>query len=97
MKVNIQEKKENLFLKRMEVKGMIEADKVTPSNTQLAEALAKELGKEASLVIVRKIHNHFGSKNADFLAVAYATEEAKNKAEPKKKEKKAAPGEQKKE
>jgi len=79
----------------MEVKGTIEADKVTPSNTQLAEVLAKELTKEVSLVVVRKIHNHFGSKNVDFLAVVYATEEAKKKAEPKKKEKKAAPGEQK--
>ena len=39
--------------------------------------------------------NNFGSKNVDFLAVVYATEEAKKKAEPKKKEKKAAPGEQK--
>lgn len=98
MKVNLQEKKENLFLKRTEVQGRLEeVEAVTPSNAQLAEILAKELNKEVGLVVIKKINHLLGKRTAKFSAVVYQNLEAKTKVEPKKKEKKAAAGEQKKE
>jgi len=81
MKVTIQEKNDNPLLGRLEVSGVLEFEGATPSNAQLAEALAKELKKELGLVVVKSIYTRFGHQNAEFTAVIYNDEAAKDKIE----------------
>ena len=81
MKITITEKNENKLLNRVEVKGNLEFDKDTPSNAQLAEVLAKELKTKSDLVIVKSIYTKFGKQNADFFALVYENQEAKDKIE----------------
>lgn len=81
MHVTIQEKKENSLLHRREIKGAIAYENSTPSNKELAEALAKELRIETKLIVIKHIYNKFSHKLAEFLAVAYDNEEIKTKTE----------------
>ena len=93
MDIAIKQQKENTLLQRQEVKGEITFTGATPSNKQLQEELSKKLGCPAECVAVRHIFGNFGGGKAAFEAVAYKTKEQFDKIEPKKKEKKAAPGE----
>lgn len=99
MHINITGKKENLFLKRFELRGTISFEKATPSNVQLAEGLAKEMGSEVGLVVVKHIYTKFSHCEADFEALVYKSKEAKDKTEKKapheKKKDKAAAAEKK--
>lgn len=81
MQVTIKKKEENALLKRTEVSGELEFDGATPSNKDLAEALAKELKKDVSLVIIKNIYTEFSQQKATFNAVVYADAEAKAKFE----------------
>lgn len=81
MHIIIQEKKENILLNRREIKGTLNYDKSTPSNKELAEALAKELHIETKLIVIKHIYNKFSHKEAQFLALAYDKEEIKTKTE----------------
>ncbi|MBT3814624.1 hypothetical protein HOE37_05145 [Candidatus Woesearchaeota archaeon] len=81
MKVEIKEKKDNNLLKRVEVKGSIDYEGVTPTNVQLVEALSKEMKKDASLVIIKNIYSQFSQQKADFFALVYESEEARDKTE----------------
>jgi ribosomal protein S24E len=98
MDLIITEKKENVFLNRFEVYGKVKFDGATPSNTQTAELVGKELGKNAELVVLKKLYSKFGSREAEILAYVYANHEAKKKAEvalPHTKKKTSAPTEKK--
>ncbi len=91
MELEIKNKKENPVLQRQEITGEIKfTGAATPSNKQLQEELAKKLGVQQELVIIRHIYGSFGSGKAAFEAVAYATKEQFDKIEPKKKVKAAA-------
>jgi ribosomal protein S24E len=96
VKITIKEKKENHFLKRIEIKGEVAFENATLSNAQLIEALARELSKEAELIVVKNIYTKFGRKEADFTAVIYGTKEGRmhteKKAPHEKKKEKAAAG-----
>lgn len=82
MQINIQEKKHNIFLKRVEVKGKVTFEAATPSNVQLAEVLAKEMQvKEASLVVIKHLYTTFSHRDAKFEALVYDTADAKNHTE----------------
>ncbi|MBU0460188.1 MAG: hypothetical protein KKH52_02090 [Nanoarchaeota archaeon] len=81
MKITITEKKDNKLLNRLEVKGTLEFEQVTPSNAKLSEALAKELNNKLELVIVKSIYNEFGQQNGTFFAIIYDSLEAKEKIE----------------
>ncbi len=81
MELTISEKKENLLLERMEVKGKLHFAGPTPANQKVAEAVAKELKKDASLVVIKKISTLFSRQEADFQAVAYARPEARQRFE----------------
>ena len=81
MKITIQEKKANPLLNRTEVKGSMEFDDITPSNIKLAEVLTKEIKKDINLIVIKSIYTHFGQKLADFEAVIYDNQEAKDKTE----------------
>ncbi len=92
MEIEIKEKKDNTLLQRQEVTGEITFTGATPSNKQLQEELAKKLGVQPEVLIIKHIYGRFGEGKAKFEAVAYATKEQLTKIEPKKKEKAAAPG-----
>jgi len=82
MQITIQEKKNNSFLKRTEVKGQVSFEGATPSNAQISEAVAKELhAKEADLVVVKHIYTAFSRREAKFEAVVYDNAEAKKLTE----------------
>ena len=82
MQVDIKEKKHNPFLKRTEVKGKVSFEGATPSNVQLAEAIAKEMkAKEVECVVVKQIHTIFSLREADFVVFVYDTIEARKKTE----------------
>lgn len=100
MQLIVSQKKENPFLKRLELIGKVVFEGTTPSNLQVAELLAKETGKSQELVVMKKIHSGYGKKEADVLAFAYHDAGARKKAEvllPHQKKKSAAPEEEKKE
>lgn len=86
MKIDITEQKDNAYLHRKEVSGTISFTGATPSNADIRGAVAKQTGAQEDCVVVRKIDNSFGFQNATFKADAYASKEALEKAEPKKKE-----------
>ena len=81
MKLTILNKKENPLLERVEVKGKIVFEGVTPSNQDVRSTIAKELGKEESLVVVKHIFTQFSKVEAEIEAVAYSNQEAKIKTE----------------
>ena len=81
MQITIQEKKDNQLLDRVEVKGDVSFDKVTPTNKEIAQVVAKETNGDESLTVVKGIHTTFGKKAAHFTAYSYKTQDAKAKAE----------------
>ncbi len=81
MKITIQEKKENPFLNRVEVKGNVSFEGATPSNDKMIESLAKEFKTEAVLVVMKKIDTKFSFQEAGFLAFVYKNQESRNKTE----------------
>ena len=82
MKSTITEKKENPFLNRMEVKGTLQFDGATPSKNDLIGSLSQDLKVAAEAIEIKKIHTQFSAKEADFLAYAYVSAEARKKVEP---------------
>ncbi len=92
MDITIKNQKENTLLQRQEITGEVTFTGPTPSNKQLQEELTKKLGCPADCIAIRHIFGAFGGGKATFEAVAYKTKEQFDKIEPKKKEKKAAPG-----
>ena len=91
MEIEIKNKKENPVLQRNELTGEITFTGPTPSNQQLLAELAKKLGVQPELIVIRHIYGSFGSGKAKFEAIAYASKEQFDKIEPKKKAA-AAPG-----
>lgn len=82
MQINITEKKINPFLKRTEIKGTVSFEGVTPSNVQLAGAIAKDVhAKDVSLVVMKHIYTKFSHREAKVEAVVYDTLEAKKLTE----------------
>ncbi|MEK6809847.1 MAG: hypothetical protein AABY40_04175 [Nanoarchaeota archaeon] len=81
MNITINQKNENPLLHRLEVAGVVVFEGATPSNTQVVEALASQLKTDASQVVLRHIYNKFSKHEARFEAVAYASADARNKAE----------------
>lgn len=92
MELNITQKKENKVLQRNEITGEISFTGPTPSNAQLQEELAKKLGTQKETIAIKHIYGKFGQGTATVHALAYNSKEQHDKIEPKKKEKKAAPG-----
>jgi ribosomal protein S24E len=87
--IEITSQKRNELLQRVEVIALKDSEKA-PSTEEIKNEIAQELKKEAPLVVVKKIKRRFGSKQFSVEVNVYDTEEAKNKVEPKKKEKKQA-------
>lgn len=83
MKLTITDRKANIMLERIEVKGRIDFEGATPSNQEVAEAIGREMKKDIGLIIVKKIGTLFSRREADFRATAYNNVEARQKIEKK--------------
>ena len=81
MKIEITQKNENALLERTDLKGTVDFEGVTPSNNDVAAAIAKSLGVEQGLVVVKGIYTQFSKQEGTFNAVAYKSNEALNKTE----------------
>lgn len=81
MELNIIHHEKNPLLQRSAITATVSFEGATPSNLQVGEALAKKLGIETSLVVVKQINTKFSHQQAECTALAYASAEAKKKAE----------------
>ena len=75
MDITIEKTNENQYLQRKEVHGKVSFQGATPSNKQLADALATKLGVKADAISVRHIGTTFGAQNASFEAHVYPSKE----------------------
>lgn len=83
MELKITEHKQNPFLSRAEIKAQLLYEGKTPSIPEIRKALALQLKKEESLVIIKNILTKFGSNHAVVEATEYSKKEDLEKAEPK--------------
>ena len=75
MQLEITDKKEQKLLSRVEVKGIVKFDgSATPSNDKVKEAIAKNVGKDMKLVVVKNIYTSYGASSADVTAYVYDDE-----------------------
>ena len=90
LKLEIIEKNEQKLLSRSAVKGKLSFEgTATPSNDQVKEEIAKHIGKDAKLVVVKHIYTKYGNPSADVFAYVYDDEKKLKELEEKhKKEKK---------
>jgi ribosomal protein S24E len=90
MELKITKEHDNVMLKRKEVEASVSFSKSTPSNADVAKALATKMSASEDVVVVKQILGGFGSSSAAIKAYVYASKEQKDKWEPKIKVKKAA-------
>ncbi len=81
MQITIQNKHENPLLNRVELTGTITFEGATPSNTDVAEAAAKEVKGNSTLTVVKNIYTDFGHQEATFTAVVYKDADSKQRTE----------------
>ena len=81
MDLTINNKFDNLLLGRTDITGEIKFSGATPSNTDVATEVAKNLKSEATLVVVKKIITKFSTQSAQFKAVSYKDSASKAKFE----------------
>ncbi len=90
MKLTLNEKKENLLLKRLDVRGTLEFEgKTTPTNEEVAAALGRECN---GVVVVKHIYNQFSHSGGLFEAVVYKDQQTKEAMEKKTKHQKKKEG-----
>ncbi len=92
MELIITKTKENMLLSRRELVCTTSFAQAPPSQADTSKAIAQALGVSEGVVAVKKIAVNFGSRTATITAMVYTDESLKAKIEPKKKEKKKAPG-----
>jgi len=79
MDITIEKTNENMYLQRKEVHGKVSFQGATPSNKQLADALATKLGVKVDTISVRNISTTFGAQAGTFEAHVYTNKEALDK------------------
>lgn len=89
MNLTITKEHEMPLLSRKEVNAEIIFEKATPSNADVAKSIAEKVKSDPSLVVVKHIYTKFGETKAEAEAYVYASKEALDRMEPKKKVKKA--------
>ncbi|MBW2976478.1 hypothetical protein KY347_03465 [Candidatus Woesearchaeota archaeon] len=87
MELKIISKVEEPMLSRTKVKTEIAFEKGTPSREEIRNRLAKDLGKEEKLVVVKGIYPEYGLKKAENISYAYENEEPLERIEPRTKKK----------
>ncbi|MBI5636071.1 hypothetical protein HY993_03870 [Candidatus Micrarchaeota archaeon] len=79
----LKQSRENLF-GRIELEALIEGiEGATPSRKEVIAGIAKEIGKSADVIAIRKIDQKFGRTKAIVYARVYETKEQKEKMEQK--------------
>ncbi|MAG61101.1 hypothetical protein CL619_04910 [archaeon] len=81
MDLTISNKFNNQLLGRIDVVGEINFSGATPSNAEVASAIAKNLKVKEDLIVVKQILTKFSSQSAKFKAVSYKDPAAKAKFE----------------
>ena len=81
MQLTIKENNKNVLLQRHEIKATVSFEGATPGNVHVAEAIGKQLGIDATLVVVKQIKTQFSHQHAICSAMVYLSAEAKKKAE----------------
>lgn len=76
VQVKIDSKKKNSLFNRTEVNLTISEFEATPSRQDVAVALCKELDCKADALVIKKIHQPFGSKSVAVEALVYDSLEA---------------------
>ncbi len=95
MAITIKNTEEKPLLARKEVEAhMVFEGKATPSNADVAKALASELKTDEKLIVMKHIYTAFGSCEAKITAYVYNTEEALKKFEPKNRKEEKKEGEE---
>ena len=87
--IEVVSEKENGLLHRKELEVKVTGFTATPKKTQVEDAVAVALKAEKDRVVVGSIKQGFGSTVAFCSIKVYADKAAKDRFEPKKKEKKA--------
>jgi len=77
-------KQEKSALPRMEAEAIVKFEHMTPSRQELIKAIAKKLNSKVELVIVKKIYNSYGDREAVIYAYVYDNDDAMKSLENKK-------------
>lgn len=88
MKLKIKAREDKPAVERYELRVKIEDVATTPSNDYVKKAIAKAINKPEEVIVVKKILQEFGKREAEALVFVYNSIESLKKFEPKKKEKK---------
>ena len=82
MKLTITAQTENNFLQRKEIQGTVAFEGATPSQAQITEQLVAELKVAPEHLVIKHIYTKYGRHEAELLAYAYFSAEARKHAEP---------------
>ena len=93
MDLKILSKKEEPLLSRTEIGVEVSFDKATPSESEIRSALAKSLGRDEKLIVVKGLYTGYRVRKAKNVSYAYENEEVMKSIEPKPKEHKESKGE----
>ena len=74
MKLEVLEKKEVPLLSRTRVQLKAEFDKATPTRDSIRKEVAKKVGADEKLTIIRHIYTQFGKREARVIAHIYKNE-----------------------
>lgn len=81
MQLTIEKTTDNVLLGRKEIEAKLDYEGSTPSNNDLAVAIAGKLSTDSKLVIMKSIYTRFSQQNADVKAVVYKDLESLQKTE----------------
>ncbi|MEM4152733.1 MAG: hypothetical protein QXK80_01265 [Candidatus Pacearchaeota archaeon] len=87
MKLKIENQEEKPLVERRELLVKIEDIAATPSNEYVKKEIAKIINAPEDLIVVKKILQKFGKREAEAIVFIYNSPESLKKFEPKKKEK----------
>ena len=90
MDLKILSKKEEPLLSRTKIEAEVSFDKATPSKSEIKNALAKSLGRDEKLIVVKGLYAGYKVRKAKNVSYAYENEEVMKSIEPKPKEDKGA-------
>lgn len=83
MKINKKEEQENPLQNRKKVKLRITEYEETPSRKTLTDKIAAELNHDKDKLVIDKIKQQYGKKEAECTVKIYDSKEAKEKHTPK--------------
>ncbi|MGB9707740.1 MAG: hypothetical protein ACPLXC_00175 [Candidatus Pacearchaeota archaeon] len=92
MKFKIEKKEDNPLMERYELYVKIEDTGPTPSNEYVKQEVSKATNKSSDLIVMKKVLQAYGKKEANAWVYVYESPEALKKFEHAKKEKKAVAG-----